>query len=104
MKLFEMVIKEYLLIVEYLTENEPIDNNRIVIDREKFQSLLGKYNYMAFSKKTKIYKDLNFLIHDKNNYTMPYKDIELKKTVRKVIINYETYKTVKNLYDTVIEL
>ena len=32
------------------------------------------------------------------------KDTELKKTVRKVIINYGTYSTLKELYDTDVSL
>lgn len=100
MKLMELVIKEYVTIVGKLEENEPIENERIIIDREQFKKLLEKYNYMKFKDKTKIYKDLNFIIHDKNNYTMPYKDKVLNKTVRKVIFNYHTYLTVKKLFET----
>ena len=99
MKLFNMIIKEYLSIVGSLEETQPIENNRIVIDRLYFKELLEKYHYMSFKQKTKIYKDLNLIIHDQNNYTMPYKDTELKKTVRKVIFNYSTYQTVKQLCD-----
>lgn len=54
---------------------------------------------MNFSDKVKVYKDLNLIIHDKNNYTMPCRG-ETKKTVRKVVINYSTYETVKKLYET----
>lgn len=97
-----MVIQEFISIVEFLEQNNTVENGRIIIDRETFKQLLGKYDYMTFHKKTKIYKDLNFIIHDKNNYTMPYKDKELKKTVRKVIINYNAYLTIKKLNDTVI--
>ena len=99
MKLVELVIKEYLDIISFLEETEPIENDRIVIDCNFFRELLEKYHYMKFRDKTKIYKTLNFIIHDKNNYTMPYKDAETKKTVRKVIINYKTYKVVKSLYE-----
>lgn len=102
LKLLELVIKEYLSIVESLEESEPILNDRIVIDRERFKNLLEKYRYMNFKDKTKIYKTLNFIVHDKNNYTMPYKDTDLNKTVRKVIINYKTYVTIKQLYDTTV--
>lgn len=100
MKLLDLVVNEYINIVEYLAQNEPIENNRIIIERELFKELLEKYAYMKFNQKTKIYKQLNFIIHDKNNYTMPYKDTTLKKTVRKVIINYETYSTIKHLFKT----
>jgi len=102
--LLEFVVQEFISIVEHLAESEPIENDRIVIERDIFKSLLGKYNYMTFQRKTKIYKDLNFIIHDKNNYTMPYKNKQTKKTVRKVIINYRAYQTVKSLYGTVVDL
>jgi len=104
MKPFELIVKEYISIVEHLEQIKPIENNRIVLDREVFRTLLEQYNYMTFSAKTKIYKQLNFIMHDKNNYTMPYKDTELKKTVRKVIINYVTYQTVKHLFENEIAI
>jgi len=103
-KLLEIIIEEYLAIVETLLETHGVENNRIIIDRQYFRKLLERYHYLKFNQKTKIYKDLNFLIHDKNNYTMPCKDAELKKTIRKVVFNYETYLTVKNLTETVVNL
>jgi len=99
-RLSELVIKEYISIVESLEESEPIENNRMIVDREHFKKLLEKYGYMKFKDKTNAYKDLNFIIHDKNNYTMPCKDINLNKTVRKVVINYKTYTTIKHLFET----
>jgi hypothetical protein len=105
MKLLDLVVKEYLSIVNAVLEKgEPIENNRIVIDKEYFKELLEKYHYMKFNQKTKIYKDLNLIIHDKNNYTMPVKDTELKRTVRKVVLNYNSYTTIKNLYESDINL
>ena len=104
MKLLELIIKEYMSIVGILEETHDIENNRIVIDRLYFKELLEKYHYMSFKQKTKVYKALNLIIHDKNNYTMPYKDAELKKAVRKVIINYRTYSTLKELCNTDVKL
>lgn len=104
MRLFDLVIKEYVSIVEAIIENEPIENNRIIIDKGYFKILLEKYHYMKFNQKTKIYKDLNFIIHDKNNYTLPCKCVETKKTTRKVVLNYNTYLTVKKLIETEISL
>lgn len=103
MSLLEFVIKEYLTIVGSLEESETVENGRIIIERERFKSLLEKYRYMNFREKTKIYKDLNFIIHDKNNYTIPCKDHKINKTVRKVAINYSTYETVKHLMETDIK-
>ena len=100
MKLLDLIIKEYIAIVETLAQDKPIENNRIIVEREAFKGMLEQYAYATFAAKTKAYKALNFIIHDNNNYTMPYKDINLKKTVRKVIINYSTYQVVKQLYET----
>ena len=102
MKLLDLIIKEYIAIVETLTENKPIENGRIIVEREEFKAMLEQYGYASFSAKTKAYKALNFIIHDNNNYTMPWKDTGRRKTVRKVIINYNTYEVVKHLYETSI--
>ena len=100
MNMLNLIIEEYISIVKILEDSNSVENDRIIIEREEFKNLLEKYAYMTFAKKTKIYKALNFIIHDKNNYTMPYKDSEQKKTVRKVIINYATYTIVKEVYNT----
>lgn len=100
LQMLELVTKEYLSIVETLQEIEPIINERIVIDKERFKNLLEKYQYLKYRDKVKIYKDLNFIIHDKNNYTLPCR--ENGKTVRKVVINYTAYLTLKQLYETVV--
>ncbi len=99
LKLLELVVKEYISIVQSLIMSEPVENGRIIIDREYFKELLEKYHYMKFSQKTRIYKDLNFIIHDKNNYTLPCKDSKSNKTVRKVVFNYKAYETVKELME-----
>jgi len=104
MKLSDLIIKEYLSIIESLIEAHSIENNRIIINKDYFKELLEKYQYMKFNQKTQVYKDLNFIIHDKNNYTMPCKDVELKKTVRKVVINYNTYITVKRIFETDVNI
>ena len=98
MKLLDIVIKEYISIVEFLLTTETLENERIIIDREQFKSLLEKYAYMDFRQKKNIYKAVNFIVHEKNNYTMPVKDVKTKKTIRKVVINYKTYEVVKRLY------
>ena len=82
-----------------LEDSHGIEKGRIIMDREIFKDLLEKYAYMSFRGKTRVYKDLNFIIHDKNNYTMPYKEPGQKRTVRKVIINYNTYQTIKSLLE-----
>lgn len=96
MNLLELVTNEFIQIVEHISNDSDVINDRIIIERERFRNLLSKYAFMNFREKTKVYKNLNFIIHDKNNYTMPCKD-ENKRTVRKVVINYKTYLTLKEL-------
>jgi len=100
----DLIVKEFISIVDRLEQDNPVENERIVIDRDEFKKLLEKYAYATFKQKTRAYKDLNFIIHDKNNYTMPHKDKVSKKTVRKVIFNYRTYQTVKHLHETIINV
>lgn len=104
MRILDVLIKEYVSIVDSLVSTESIENNRIVIDRLYFKELLEKYRYMEFNQKTKFYKILRFIIHDKNNYTLPYKDSELKKTVRRVVFDYDVYIAIKYLYETDLNL
>ena len=74
MRLLDLIIQEYITIVELLEQENPVENERIIIDREEFKQLLEKYGYLNFTQKTRAYKDLNFIIHDKNNYTLPCKN------------------------------
>lgn len=104
MRLLDLIIQEYITIVELLEQENPVENERIIIDREEFKQLLEKYGYLNFTQKTRAYEDLNFIIHDKNNYTLPCKNHTLKKTVRRVVINYRAYQTIKHLYNTDVEL
>lgn len=101
MRLLEFVITEFITITEYLQEENNVENNKIIIERETFKTLLEKYGYLTFKEKCKMYKQLNFLIHDNNNYTMPCR-IE-GKTERKVVINFDTYLMLKKLYNTIVE-
>lgn len=98
MKLLDLLVQEFISITEHLLQNYHInENNRIVIDRKEFQTLLTKYAFLTFHEKCRIYKQLNFILHDKNNYTLPCR-IE-GKTTRKVVINYNTYEIVKALQE-----
>lgn len=97
-KLLELIAYEFISIMENLESTEDIEESRIVITKEYFNNLLGKYDYITIQEKRRIYKDLNFIIHDKGNYTMPHRDKETGKIIRKVILNYETYNTIKKLY------
>lgn len=93
--MFELITKEFILIVDTLSTTHDIENDRIVVDKEYFKKLLEKYKYMSFKEKTKVYKDLNLIFHDKNSYTLPCRSNS--KTVRKVVINYNAYLTLKKL-------
>lgn len=104
MTLLEVMIKEYLSIMDYLTKHEPIENERIVLDRETFKQYLAKYAYIPFSQKIRFYKDLNLIIHDKGNYTFPHRDRNTGKIERKVILNYQTYKTIRDGYNREIDI
>lgn len=84
MSLLEFLLKEYLSIVAKLEETETVENNRIIIERDYFRNLLEKYPYITFRDKTKVYKALNLIIHDKNNYTMPCKDRKSKKQLERL--------------------
>lgn len=101
MKMLDMIIKEFFAFVEVVELTKPIENDRIVVDKEYFKNALSRYQYMKLQDKIKAYKALNFIVHDKNNYTMPYRDREKKKTVRKVIINYHTFSLLKTLMEEV---
>jgi len=102
--MLDLIVREYIAIVEALEKENAVEKERIIITREEFRNKLERYAFATFSYKSKIYKDLNFIIHDSESYTMPYKDKELKKTVRKVIINYRAYQTIKQLYNTAVNL
>ena len=84
MSLLEFLLKEYLSIVAKLEETETVENNRIIIDRDYFRNLLEKYPYITFRDKTKVYKVLNLIIHDKNNYTMTKKKKKSKKQLERL--------------------
>ena len=104
MNMMELIVKEYIAVVEALEQEHEINNDRIVIEREEFKQMLERYPFTTFTHKIKAYKVLNFIIHDNESYTMPYKDKDINKTVRRVIINYKTYKTLKHLYNTAVNL
>jgi len=102
MTMLDLIVKEYIAIVDVLAQDIEIENNRIIVEREMFKKLLERNAFATFTYKTKVYKDLNFIIHDNESYTMPYKAKGTKKTVRMVIINYKVYRTIKQLFMTVI--
>jgi len=100
MTMLDLIVREFISIVQAFEKETDAENNRIIAERDIFKKLLEKNAFATFRRKIKIYKDLNFIIHDSESYTMPYKDKDLGKTVRKVIINYKAYETIKQLYTT----
>ena len=47
MRLLDLIIQEYITIVELLEQENPVENERIIIDREEFKQLLEKYGYLS---------------------------------------------------------
>lgn len=92
-----MLIGEFISLVEMWEHDNPLENGRLILDKEEFKEFLETYAFMSFQAKVKVYKTLNFIIHDKTSYTMPHKENGQKKAVRKVIINYQTYQVIKAL-------
>ena len=99
MKLLDLVVQEFISIIEYVQLKHDVENNRIILERDEFRNIMEKYGYVTFAKKCSIYKQLNLLVHDGNNYTMPCK--VKGKTVRRVVLNYTTYLILKELYTVV---
>jgi hypothetical protein len=95
--LLNLIANEYIAIVDRLIETEKTDKNRIHIEKERFNKILMQYPYVSVNHKIKVYKALNFIIHDEKSYTLPCRDSENKTTVRKVVFNYKTYKIIKDL-------
>ena len=58
MRLLDLVIEEYISLIEFWELNDGVENDRIIVQREEFKKALEKNAYMTFSKKTRIYKDL----------------------------------------------
>jgi len=97
LKLLELIFKEYIAIIKRLEQEEKVQNNRIIIDKERFLKMLEAYPYLSVKHKIKIYKGFNFIVHDDKSYTLPVK--EDGKTVRKVVFNYNTYLLLNELSD-----
>lgn len=98
-KLINLIVKEYFAIVEYVTKKIPATDNKIVINSSAFYALLDKNLYIKRNEKLEIYKTLNFIICNSNGLTSVVYDKETKKTSRKIIFDYMTYKTLKSLYE-----
>lgn len=97
MSLLEVLVNEFLSIVEFLVKTNAIDNERIIIEKDEFKRLMEKNKFLTFKKKVQYYKAFNFIFFSLDSYTFPVRINT--KTVRKVVINYKTYTSLKYLYD-----
>jgi len=97
MKLLDLVSKEFIAIVEHLSDKVPIKDGKIILNSNTFYSLLDTNLYITRKEKLEIYRSLNFIVCNSNGLTSVVYDKETKKTVRKIIINYSTYEVLKKI-------
>ena len=100
MKLFDLIIKEYFSLVEYVRKKIPPTNGKIILIAKPFYSILDTNLYIKRNEKLKIYRQLNFIICNANGFTSVIYDKNTKKSTRKIIINYDTYLALKQLLET----
>lgn len=103
-ELINNLTKEYVLIVEALRKkygDRIIDNEkRIYLDRELFEELLAKKDFLSVYEKKKIWRSLGWISCD-NDESRFTKIIKINKNVfRKIVIETEPQKTLKNLINT----
>lgn len=100
MKLLDVVIKEFFAIVDYLLPKVPVEDGKIIVGAKPFYAFLDTKLYLPRNEKLEIYKNLNLIICNSNGFTSVVYDKETKDTNRKIIVNYDTYMTLKMLYET----
>lgn len=100
-ELLNNLIKDYILIVEVLllklTDHIIEHDDKIYLEREVFIDLLSKKDFISTQEKMKIWRSLGWIScdNDRSRYT---KKIRIKdKTFRKIVIEKEPYKTLKNI-------
>lgn len=75
----------------------------MIIDSTLFYSFIDKNLYLKRNEKLKMFRQLNFIVCNSNGYTSVMYDKEKKKSQRKIIINFDTYRTMKVLYETEVK-
>ena len=99
----DLLLQEYFAITEHLISRISAENDRIIISNKMFYAFLDRNLYIKRNEKLRIYKKLNFIICNANSYTAVVYDKETKKTKRSIVINFDTYKLLKALYETNIK-
>ena len=100
-ELLNNLTKDYVLIVEVLIvklkEKIINHNDKIYVDREIFFELLSKKDFMLPQEKMKIWRRIgwNYCDNDRSRYTIMIRIGD--KTLRKIVIEKEPYKTIKNI-------
>lgn len=100
-ELLNNLTKEYVLIVEALRKkysDKIIDNEkRIYLDRELFEDLLSKKDFLSVYEKKKFWRSLGWISCD-NDESRFTKVIKINKDVfRKIVIETEPQKALKSL-------
>lgn len=98
-KLFDLFLQEYFAICEHLKHNLNIHQNKIVMDNKIFYALLDKNLYLKRNEKLKIYKQLHLINCNSKGFTSVVYDKNSKKSLRKIVLNLDSYYIMKKLYE-----
>ena len=101
---FELINKlmhEYVLMVKFLRKNysdKIVDNEkRIYLDREIFEDLLSKKDFLSVIEKKKFWRDLGWISCDKDNARYTKKLWINGKSSRKIVIEITPYLAIEEL-------
>jgi len=98
------MLQEYFSIVEHIRINTAQEDKRIIIDSNIFYAMLDKNLYVKRKYKLQFYRQLNLIICNSKGFTSVVYDKDTKKTLRKVILNMESYQLIKKLYQIEIKM
>ena len=100
-ELLNNLSKDYILIVEVLLLKfkEIIVNHdeKIYVDREVFEDLLSKKDFISPQEKMKIWRSLGWISCDNDRKRFTKKIRIGEKTFRKIVIQKDPYETIKKL-------
>ena len=103
MRLWDLLLQEYLAIMTHLIKKIATTNNQIIINSTTFYTLLDKNLYLKRREKLKIYRQLNFITCNSKGFTSVIYDKESHQTKRKIVLNLNTYQVLKELSETEIK-
>jgi len=103
-RLLDLLLQEYFAIIEHLRMNTNQTGDKIILDSNVFYAFLDKNLYLKRNDKLKLYKQLNLIICNSKGFTSVMYDKEKRKSQRKIILNIETYKLLKKLYQVEIKM